>query len=71
MVAANRQGPTRSPTVLVKPSAASANADAHWPMEFSHAPTQTISKVASQKTGSRNSSTKRAQKAPMQGEEHG
>ena len=46
----------RSPTVLEKPSAASVKAEAHWAIASSEAPAQTISRIASQKTGSRNSS---------------
>ena len=56
MVTAKRQGPTRSPTVLEKPRAASVKAEAHWAMESSEAPAQTIRIIASQKTGTLNSS---------------
>ena len=41
-MAANAQGPIRSPTVLDTPSPFSANRDAHWHMDCSEAPAQII-----------------------------
>ena len=49
MHTANRQGPSRSPTVLFTPSPSSANADAHWLTASSAAPAQAMSTANSQK----------------------
>ena len=55
IVVANRHGPIRSPTVLDSPSADSANADAHCDIVSSDAPEHTISRMASQNSGTVNS----------------
>ena len=55
MRAANRQGPARSPMALETPSADSVKADDHWAMVASDAPAQTMSRMRSQKSGSRSS----------------
>ena len=49
MHTANRQGPSRSPTVLFTPSPSSANADAHWLTASSAAPAQAMSTANNQK----------------------
>ena len=49
MRTANAMGPARSPTVLLTPSPFSANVEAHWLTDCSHAPAQTIISIRIQK----------------------
>ena len=52
---AKRQGPSRSPSVLLTPSPLSAKVDAHWLMDCSAAPESAISATNSQNVGERTS----------------
>ena len=51
METANKHGPRRSPIVLLKPSAASAYAEAHCAIDNSEAPEHTIKIIAIQNNG--------------------